>query len=61
MEIPSSRRNLHSPNQSPRSRALQNLVPDVPHKHISVTSHWPHLDKPEEFNEMLNQFLATIP
>ncbi len=39
---------------------LQHLLPQVPHKVITGASHWPHLDKPEEFNQVLDDFLATI-
>jgi pimeloyl-ACP methyl ester carboxylesterase len=39
---------------------LHNLVPQLPHKRIEGTSHWPHMDKPEEFNRLMDQFLATI-
>jgi pimeloyl-ACP methyl ester carboxylesterase len=39
---------------------LQNLMPQIPHQTITGTSHWPHLDKPDEFNRMLDDFLATI-
>ncbi len=38
---------------------LHKLVPDLPHKLITRTSHWPHMDKPEEFNRLLDEFLAT--
>ncbi|HEV8195938.1 MAG TPA: alpha/beta hydrolase [Gemmatimonadales bacterium] len=39
---------------------LQNAMPEVPHKAITGTSHWPQLDKPDEFNGLLDEFLATI-
>ena len=38
---------------------LHKLMADLPHKLIVGTSHWPHMDKPEEFNRMLGEFLAT--
>jgi len=39
---------------------LHQLVPDLPYKLITGTSHWPHMDKPEEFNRMMDDFLATV-
>ena len=38
--------------------ALYRLVPDVPRRVIAGTSHWPQLDKPDEFNALLDEFLA---
>jgi pimeloyl-ACP methyl ester carboxylesterase len=40
--------------------ALHNQLPDVKHKVIPDTSHWPHMDKPQEFNRLLDEFLAWI-
>ena len=37
---------------------LQQLVDDLPHRLVTGTSHWPHLDLPVEFNRMLGEFLA---
>ncbi|MEO5617086.1 MAG: alpha/beta hydrolase, partial [Candidatus Eisenbacteria bacterium] len=39
---------------------LQNVRPNVPRALLEGTSHWPHLDRPREFNAMLYEFLATI-
>ena len=39
---------------------LQNAVKGIPKKRIDGTSHWPHMDKPEEFNQLLDGFLATV-
>lgn len=39
---------------------LHNLLPDLPHVRIEETSHWPQLDKPDEFNRQLDDFLARI-
>ncbi len=39
---------------------LQNRMPGVPHRRIESTSHWMHMDEPEEFNQMLDAFLAGI-
>jgi pimeloyl-ACP methyl ester carboxylesterase len=39
--------------------ALHNLAPEIPRRIVSGTSHWPQLDKPEEVNRILDEFLAT--
>lgn len=39
---------------------LHRLMPYFPHETIDRTSHWPHLDKPEEFNRVLDEFLSGI-
>jgi pimeloyl-ACP methyl ester carboxylesterase len=38
--------------------ALHNLAPEIPRQVIAGTSHWPHLDKPEQFDRILDDFLA---
>ncbi|MDP3857043.1 MAG: alpha/beta hydrolase [Stagnimonas sp.] len=40
--------------------ALHNQLPDINRKVIPGTSHWPHMDKPQEFNRLLDEFLAWI-
>jgi esterase len=45
-------------NQQPHS--LHNQLPDLPNKEFKHTSHWPQLDKPEEFNATLNDFLKRV-
>jgi len=39
---------------------LQNLAPTVPHRKIEATSHWMQMDEPEEFNQLLDAFLAGV-
>jgi pimeloyl-ACP methyl ester carboxylesterase len=39
---------------------LQNMLPQRSKARISGTSHWPHLDKPAEFNRLLDEFLAAF-
>ena len=39
---------------------LHNVVSGLRHERIEGTSHWPHMDKPEEFNRRMDEFLATI-
>ncbi|MDB5872028.1 MAG: alpha/beta hydrolase [Ramlibacter sp.] len=40
--------------------ALHNQLPDVARKVITGTSHWPQMDKPQEFNRLLDEFLAWV-
>ncbi len=40
--------------------ALHNLVSDLPHQKMTGTGHWLQLDKPEEFNRIMDDFLASI-
>jgi pimeloyl-ACP methyl ester carboxylesterase len=39
---------------------LQNARPKIPNRVMDGTSHWPHLDKPAEFNALLDEFLAGV-
>jgi pimeloyl-ACP methyl ester carboxylesterase len=32
----------------------------LPHQTIGGTSHWIHLDRPEEFNRVLDEFLKKM-
>lgn len=41
--------------------ALHKLVPGLPVKIIEDSSHWTHLDHPDEFNRILDEFLSKIP
>ena len=49
---------ITSLNETPFS--IHNLVSDLPHKVITGTGHWLQLDKPEEFNRIMDDFLASI-
>jgi pimeloyl-ACP methyl ester carboxylesterase len=40
---------------------LHMLVENLPHKEITNTSHWLQMDKPEEFNVILDGFLNSLP
>ena len=40
--------------------ALQRVRSKVPSRLIDGTSHWPHLDKPGEFDRVLDEFVATL-
>jgi pimeloyl-ACP methyl ester carboxylesterase len=49
---------ITSVNETPFS--VHNLVSDLPHKKITGTGHWLQLDKPEEFNRIMDDFLTSI-
>jgi len=40
--------------------ALSMQMPEVPHKIVEGTSHWIQMDKPEEFNRILDEFLKKV-
>lgn len=40
--------------------ALYKQMPNIPHKIMTGTSHWMHMDKPDEFNQILDEFLKTV-
>lgn len=39
---------------------LHNLVPELPHIMVTGTGHWLHMDKPDEFNQILDDFLLSV-
>ncbi len=45
-------------NEKPYS--LQNLVPDLPFTVMTGTSHWLMMDKPAEFDAIMDSFLAKV-
>ena len=45
-------------NETPFS--VHNLVSNLPHKMIRGTGHWLQLDKPEEFNRIMDEFLSSV-
>ncbi len=50
---------IHTPfNDAPLS--LHNAVPGIQHTMIRGTGHWIHLDKPTEFNQVLDIFLRGL-
>jgi pimeloyl-ACP methyl ester carboxylesterase len=49
-----------TPNDQKQPNALYNQLPGVPSKIIEGTSHWTQLDKPEDFNRVLDEFLMSI-
>ncbi|MGQ0649887.1 MAG: alpha/beta fold hydrolase [Gemmatimonadaceae bacterium] len=40
--------------------ALQRLSPEVRHRVMQGTSHWMQMDKPDEFNRILDDFLRGV-
>jgi pimeloyl-ACP methyl ester carboxylesterase len=40
--------------------SLHQQAPEIPHRTISGTSHWMQMDKPAEFNAILDGFLAEV-
>jgi pimeloyl-ACP methyl ester carboxylesterase len=40
--------------------ALHTQLPQVPREVIDGTSHWPHLDKPKEFDAILDRFVTQV-
>jgi pimeloyl-ACP methyl ester carboxylesterase len=40
--------------------SLHRLQPDFPHVVVTGTGHWLHMDKPEEFNRVLDEFLSKV-
>jgi pimeloyl-ACP methyl ester carboxylesterase len=46
-------------NDGPGS--LHRLGAGFPHRVISGTGHWIHLDRPDEFDRLLDEFLAELP
>jgi pimeloyl-ACP methyl ester carboxylesterase len=52
--IVSTTREAEQPN------ALFKQLGDVPYKTIAGTSHWVQLDKPDEFNKILDEFIERV-
>ncbi len=40
--------------------SLHNLGADLPHTTFTGTGHWLHMDRPEEFNRTLDEFVAKV-
>ena len=47
-------------NDVKQPNSLHNQVPAIPAEIIDGTSHWTQLDKPEEFNRILDSFLTQV-
>jgi pimeloyl-ACP methyl ester carboxylesterase len=46
--------------ESEQPNALFKQLGDVPYKTIAGTSHWVQLDKPDEFNKILDEFIDRV-
>lgn len=53
-ELIVSKSNEEQPN------SLHKAFPAIPYKTVEGTSHWIQLDKPEEFNKILDEFLKSV-
>ncbi len=51
---------IYSAGENHQPNALYNQAKDVPSILIDETSHWVQLDKPDEFNIILDNFLHTV-
>jgi pimeloyl-ACP methyl ester carboxylesterase len=49
---------ITSINETPLS--VHNLVPKLPHRMVTGTGHWLHLDKPKEYNQIMDEFLSSV-
>ena len=49
-----------SSSSEEQPNALFKQLPDIPHKVIGGTSHWMQMDKPDEFNRLLDEFLVRV-
>ncbi len=49
-----------SKSSEEQPNSLHGLLPAVPFKTIEGTSHWIHLDKPNEFNKLLKEFIERV-
>lgn len=51
---------IYTPNEKKQPNSLHNQVPGVPSRMIEGASHWTQLDKPELFNDILDEFLKKV-
>lgn len=51
---------VYSDGENNQPHSLHQQVKDVPSKHINETSHWMQIDKAEEFNKLLDEFLVRL-
>lgn len=49
-----------TPREKSQPNSLVNQVPKIPSKIIDGTSHWAQLDKPDEFNKILDDFVKKV-
>ena len=51
---------ISTTQEGQQPNALYHQVAGTPYKIIDGTSHWPQLDKPHEFNKILDQFFTEV-
>lgn len=51
---------ISTSRETTQPNTLAKQMPNIPNKTIEGTSHWTQLDKPEEFNKILDDFLKTV-
>jgi pimeloyl-ACP methyl ester carboxylesterase len=51
---------ISSARENTLPNTLYSQMPDIEHKTIEGTGHWTQLDKPEEFNQILDDFLKKV-
>jgi len=51
---------ISTDEEEKQPNSLHHLVPNQPHRVIAGTSHWMMLDKPDEFNRILDEFLKQV-
>jgi len=49
-----------SKSSEEQPNSLHSAFPTIPYRTVEGTSHWVHLDKPDEFNKILKEFLDRI-
>ena len=49
-----------SKSSEEQANSLHNSFPTIPFKTVEGTSHWIHMDKPDEFNKILKEFLDRV-
>ena len=50
----------HHRNGSQKTSALRTQIPEIPAREMTGVSHWLMMDKPAEFNALLDAFLAGV-
>ena len=51
---------IDTPQAAEMPGSLHSLAPSIPHAVITGTSHWSQMDRPEEFDRILDEFLGGV-
>jgi pimeloyl-ACP methyl ester carboxylesterase len=51
---------IYGDGEKDQPNALYMQAKDIPSRHIDGTSHWMQIDKGEEFNSIMDEFLASV-